>query len=252
MLIATLALGASLLTFFTGFGLGTLLMPAFALFMPVGEAVALTAAVHLVNGALKLALTARRVQWGIVLSFGLPAIAGSALGAWLLLRTAEARPWFQYSLGGHDHFVTPVKLLVGSLLVVFGLAEFVPRLKSLTFGPRWLAFGGALSGFFGGLAGMQGALRSAFLVRAGLAKEQFIATGAALAVLIDTTRLGVYADALREAVPDYSMLATGVCAAASGAVLGNLLLEKVSLRVVERTVAGMLFVAAVGLIGGFI
>ena len=33
------------------------------------------------------------------------------------------------------------------------------------------------SGFFGGLSGMQGALRSAFLARAGLSKEAFVASG---------------------------------------------------------------------------
>lgn len=45
------------------------------------------------------------------------------------------------------------------------------------FPPHWLPLGGLLSGFFGGLSGNQGALRSAFLLKAGLSKEAFIATG---------------------------------------------------------------------------
>jgi uncharacterized membrane protein YfcA len=138
------------------------------------------------------------------------------------------------------------------LLGAFALAELSPRLKAINFGPRWLAVGGALSGFFGGLAGLQGALRSAFLVRAGLGKEAFIATGAALAVLIDLTRLGVYGRALRDATPDYAMLSTGVLAAAAGAVLGSLLLTKIPLRAVERLVALLLFLAAGGLVAGLI
>lgn len=40
---------------------------------------------------------------------------------------------------------------------------------------------------------MQGALRSAFLARAGLSKEVFIATGVVIAVLIDFSRIGIYA-----------------------------------------------------------
>ena len=44
------ALLASGLTFFSGFGLGTLLLPAFAPFFPVDRAIALTAAVHFLNG----------------------------------------------------------------------------------------------------------------------------------------------------------------------------------------------------------
>jgi hypothetical protein len=39
---------------------------------------------------------------------------------------------------------------------------------------------------------MQRALRSAFLIRAGLSKEAFIATGVVVAAIIDVTRLGVY------------------------------------------------------------
>ncbi|HNB58476.1 MAG TPA: sulfite exporter TauE/SafE family protein, partial [bacterium] len=46
LLIAIAAFTASALTFFSGFGLGTILMPVFALFFPVHTAVALTAVVH--------------------------------------------------------------------------------------------------------------------------------------------------------------------------------------------------------------
>ena len=49
-----------------------------------------------------------------------------------------------------------------------------------------------LSVFFGGLSGHQGALRSLFLLRAGLPKEGCIATGIAASVLIDISRLSAY------------------------------------------------------------
>jgi hypothetical protein len=47
LIICVVAFAVSGLTLFSGFGLGTLLMPAFALFFPV--AVAATAVVHLAN-----------------------------------------------------------------------------------------------------------------------------------------------------------------------------------------------------------
>ena len=72
-----------------------------------------------------------------------------------------------------------------AMLLIFGLGELLPRAQGLSFSPRYLPLGGALSGFFGGLSGMQGALRSAFLVRANLSKEAFIATGVVVAALID-------------------------------------------------------------------
>ena len=56
ILIPIVALLASALTFFSGFGLGTLLLPAFALFFPVDVAIALTAIVHFLNNTFKFVL----------------------------------------------------------------------------------------------------------------------------------------------------------------------------------------------------
>ncbi|MCA9401600.1 MAG: sulfite exporter TauE/SafE family protein, partial [Candidatus Omnitrophica bacterium] len=55
-IICLVALIASCLTFFSGFGLGTILMPAFLIFFPLDTAIALTAVVHLLNNFLKLIL----------------------------------------------------------------------------------------------------------------------------------------------------------------------------------------------------
>ena len=81
-----------------------------------------------------------------------------------------------------------------------------------------MPLGGLVSGFFGGLSGMQGALRSAFLSRAGLTKEAFIATGVVIACLIDFSRLAIYSAALaRESAHfNYGLLAAAVLAAFAG------------------------------------
>ena len=49
------------LTLFSGFGLGAVLMPAFAVFFPVEVAVAATAVVHLANNIFKLLFQFRHV-----------------------------------------------------------------------------------------------------------------------------------------------------------------------------------------------
>ena len=61
--------------------------------------------------------------------------------------------------------VTFIKLLVATLMILFALFEILPWLKSLQFSSNYLSLGGFISGFFGGLSGNQGALRSAFLLR---------------------------------------------------------------------------------------
>ncbi|MFO7608864.1 MAG: sulfite exporter TauE/SafE family protein [Candidatus Krumholzibacteriia bacterium] len=252
--ICTVALLASGLTFFSGFGLGTLLLPVFALFFPLEEAIALTAVVHFLNGLFKLALVGRHADRGVVLRFGLPAIAAAFLGAWLLHALAGLDALLVWSAWGRELVVTPVKLTVGLLLLVFAVLEFSPRFGRLSFGPRWLPVGGVLSGFFGGLSGMQGALRSAFLVRAGLAKEVFVATGVVVSVLIDFTRLGMYSRSLAAQAGElqWGLLAAAVLAAFAGAALGNLYLKKLTMHGVQRIVAVMLFLVALGLIGGLL
>lgn len=252
LVICVVAFLASGLTFFSGFGLGTLLLPAFALFYSVTQAVALTAVVHFLNGLFKLWLVGRFASLRIVLLFGLPAIAASFVGAWVLVWLSELQTQVSYTLLGREVLVAPAKVVVGLLLLLFSVADLVPRFRGLSFAPRHFPIGGLLSGFFGGLAGMQGALRSAFLAKSGLSRDQFVATGAAVAFMIDVSRLSVYVPALRSerATLDYPVLAAAVLAALVGAIVGNRYLKSVTMKGIQSVVAMMLFIVAIGLISG--
>lgn len=254
LIICVVAFLASALTFFSGFGLGTLLLPAFALFFPIEQAIALTAVVHFLNSMFKLALTWRHADRHVVVRFGLPAIVMSFLGAWTLVWLAGITPVLSYSAFGRLVSVTPVKLAVGLLLLLFASLEFLPRFRNLSFGAQYMPLGGLLSGFFGGLSGMQGALRSAFLSRAGLTKEAFIATGVVIACLIDFSRLAIYSTALahESAHFNYGLLAAAVLAAFAGAALGNNHLKKMTMPGIQRFVAAMLFMVALGLVSGLL
>ena len=70
LIVAAVALLASGLTLFSGFGLGTLLLPAFALLFPVEIAVGATAVVHLANNLFKLTLIGRHADPRTVVWFG--------------------------------------------------------------------------------------------------------------------------------------------------------------------------------------
>ena len=254
VIICFVAFVASGLTFFSGFGLGTVLLPAFALFFSVEKAIALTAVVRFLNGLFKLSLVWRHIDRAIVIRFGGLAIPGALAGAWSLLWLSEAQPLLTYSLLGRNVEIAPVKLVVGVLLLFFACAEMLPSFRNISFPPRWLTLGGLLSGFFGGLSGMQGALRSAFLVKMGLPKEAYVATGAAIAFLIDVSRLGVYSRQIVEhrADFDYGLLGAAVIAAFAGAILGNRYLPKVTMSGIQGIVATLLFIVALGLITGFL
>lgn len=252
LVICSVAFLASGLTFFSGFGLGTLLLPAFAVFFPVSLAVALTAVVHFLNGAFKLVLVWRHIEWSVVWRFGALAVVGAFGGAAALLWLADLSPIASYDFFGHTVEIAPVKLTVGVLLLFFACAEVLPAFRRVSFPPRYLPLGGVLSGFFGGLAGMQGALRSAFLVKAGLGKEGYVATGAAIALLIDVSRLTIYSRIIASSHDefDYALLGAAVIAAFAGATLGNHYLHKATMTGIKRLVAAMLLAVSGGLIAG--
>lgn len=249
-LVGIVSLLSAGLTLFSGFGLGTILTPVFALFLPVPLAIAATAVVHLANNLFKLGLLARDADWHVVLRFGLPAAIAALAGAALLTLVDRLPALADYRLGGRDLRITPIKALIGLLISVFALLELSKRFQALAFPPRLLPLGGAISGFFGGLSGNQGALRSAFLVKLGLSKEAFVASGAVCAVIVDAMRLLVYGTGFmaahfgqsRHAAP--AVVVATLCAFA-GSYLGKRVLRQVTLRAVQVTVAlGMLGIGA--------
>ncbi len=252
--ICVVAFLASALTFFSGFGLGTLLLPAFALFYPIEQAVAFTAVVHFLNGIFKLGLVGRHANRHILIAFGVPAVAASLAGAWVLLQLAHVEPVATYALGGRQMIVMPVKLVIGFLLLIFALVEFLPWFQKVAFPAKYFPVGGLLSGFFGGISGMQGALRSAFLARANMTKEAFVATGVVIAFLIDIPRLAIYSRIFLDkgVQVDYWVLGAALIAALSGAYLGNRYLKKITMGVIQKIVAVMLFAVALGLISGLL
>ena len=132
VVIPIAALVASGLTMISGFGLGTLLMPVFALFLPVELAVAATAVVHGANNVLKASLLGRRADRKVVLRFGLPAIAAALLGAWLLGLLSGFAPLATYSLAGGTATVTPLKMSMALLMIAFAGASALVQVRCIT------------------------------------------------------------------------------------------------------------------------
>ena len=86
---------------------------------------------------------------------------------------------------GELQSISYVKFLISLLLIVFALIDLIPFFKKLKFGEKSLPIGGFLSGFFGGLSGNQGALRSSFLIKLNLEKQTFIATTVIISFFVE-------------------------------------------------------------------
>ena len=247
IIIIITAFLASGLTFFSGFGLGTILLPVFAIFFPVEIAVALTAIVHFLNNVFKFFLVGKSIDKSILWRFGIPAIISAFAGAFVLNYLSDLKPFHEYQLLGKTFQMTFIKIIIAALLIFFALFDLIPKLKNLKFNKKYLPIGGFISGFFGGLSGHQGALRSAFLIRSGLSKESFIATGIAIACLIDVTRLSVYAENIvkNHETLNWNLVLIATLSAFAGAFLGNKMLKKMTISALQSFVAVALIVFSV-------
>ena len=257
VLIGVVALLTSGLTLFSGFGLGTVLMPVFAVFFPVPLAIAATAVVHFANNIFKFGLMAKQADWLVVARFSVPAAIAAMAGAGLLNLFDTMPVVASYTLGGSAFEITMIKAVIGTLIVVFALLELWPRFQTLAFPPRWLPLGGVLSGFFGGLSGNQGALRSAFLLKIGLSKEAFVATGAVSAVIVDAARLVVYGAGfmsghLAQSQEILTPVVVGTVCAFIGSFAGKRLLQKITLRTIQIVVAVAMLLIGGGLAAGLV
>lgn len=247
LVIGLASLLGSGLTLFSGFGLGTILVPVFALFFPIELSIILTAIVHFLNNLFKLILLGRKADRKTIIRFGIPSVLAAFLGAYILSTMSDTKPLVEYAMMGKTFLISPVKLMIAILMLFFSLAEFIPRIKNLAIDPKYLPLGGLLSGFFGGLSGNQGALRTAFLIRVNLSKESFIATGVVLACLIDISRLSIYTEKiiLNHTQLNYNLILVATLSAFAGVFIGNKILKKVTLGFVQNTVAVMLLLFSV-------
>ncbi len=206
------------------------------------------------NNVFKVAILGKHAKKDVLLKFGSTAVFAAFVGAWVVGLLTESNQSFEYSLFGHAMVTTLLNIIVGGLILIFVLLESSKSFAAIKLGPRFLPLVGSISGFFGGLSGHQGAFRSMFLLKAGLSKEQFIATGVMVAVMVDVTRLMVYSQDL---AADYQSIDWQLVIAASvsafvGAYLGKRLLQKITIKFVHWVVSTLLVVVALGLMTGVI
>lgn len=251
------------LTFFSGFGLGTLMLPVFSIFFDVSIAVGATAVVHLSNNLFKFALVHKYIHYPTLWRFGIIAAIFGAIGGYLLQLIDHLPVIANYSLGSHDCEITFVKLVVGILMIFFAIFDLAPNLIKFNFTQKHLPIGGALSGFFGGVSGHQGAFRATFLAKMGLSKEQFIGTSNAISLGVDIARLIAYyltamyvadqgnkfADAFTDGK---GLLITGIVFAFLGTIIGKQLVKKTTIEGIQKTVGVLLILTGILMGSGII
>ncbi len=229
----------ALATFYTGFGLNTILVPIFMIYWDAPLAVMMAGLVHLANNLVKVSLTAKSIDWHLFRYFGIPAILFAFIGAFLLKSLNDAA----------QLLMAPI---FGAILILFAVLEFFKWRLPLK--ANWsLGLGGVLSGFFGGFSGHQGALRSMFLSKLELNPLVFVASTAIISLLIDITRIGVYFSGswLNGNYSTFFVL-VGVPAAITGTLIGRKYIEKVNHKNLSKIVGFALFCMGVSMVFGWV
>ena len=253
ILICLISFTASVLTFFSGFGLGTMLLPVFCLFMPVELAVLATAVVHLLNNVLKFFLIRKMIDRSVLLSFGIAAVCAAFIGALLQDYLGSGGVLYQLNWSRYLGGVELLSLVIGLLMIGFAILDLVPWGKTISFRKGQFFTGGLLSGFFGGLSGHQGAFRAAFLSKSNLTADVFISTSVCLSLLIDMVRIPVYLNSNDGTLESYwkTIILACVCAFL-GSFIGKRLFTKRKVKNVRLIVAVFLLSMGTGMILGLI
>ena len=253
-IVSIVTFGAAILTFFSGFGLGTILTPVMMIFFPTEVAIAFTGLVHFSNNIFKFFLVGKNIDKKVLIRFGLPSIIAALIGAYLLILIDSDIVIFSYYFFDKKIDVIVVKFMISILLIIFAIIDLIPQINNLHFDKKYLPVGGFLSGFFGGLSGNQGALRSAFLVKHGLEKSVFVATTVAISSLVDITRLSVYStNFMNLNYSDFYQLGFfSVVSAVAGSLIGNKLLKKVTIEQIKKIVALLLILLGISLLIGIL
>lgn len=242
----------SALTLVSGFGLGTLLMPVMAIFFPIDVAILLTAWVHLANNLIKFGFYYKNISWHIILRFAPTAVIGAWMGSTLL---GQMNDWnAPVEVAFLSIKTTTFKLALGFLLGLFAIIEWLPESNRISFSTKWLPIGGLISGFFGGLSGHQGALRSAFLIRAELTKEVLIGTGIVIATCIDITRISQYLGQHNKQVllSNGGLFLGSIACAFLGVYLTQQWIQKVTIQWLQKSIALLLIIFSICLMLGWI
>lgn len=209
----------------SGFGIGSLLTPLLAVRFGTKLAVAIVSIPHLVATAARFLGLRRRLDRRIFLHFGILSAAGGLLGALLNARANS-----------------PVLAIVFGCLLVFagvsGLSGFVDRMR---FGRRMAWFAGALSGFFGGLVGNQGGIRSAALLGFEIQKEALVGTATAIALIVDGARMPVYLTVETRGILDaWPALAVAIVGVLLGTLWGVRLLRRIPDQIFRKLLSALI------------
>lgn len=208
----------------SGFGIGSLLTPLFAIKTGISVAVASVAIAHFVGTLLRFIMWRKYINRKILMSFGITSALGGLTGAIL-----------------HNYFYNvTLSITFGCLLIFAGSMEITGLSKKIRFPGivAWIA--GGLSGLFGGLVGNQGGIRSAALIGFNLRPKEFVATATGIALMVDLARLPIYIYYQHQEIFSLRLsILIAIIGVVIGTAIGGRILKKIPRKIYQKSLASI-------------
>lgn len=171
-----LALLAEIIGTVGGFGSSVFFVPIGNFYFDFHSVLGLTAVFHLSSNLSKIVLFRKGLDKNLLLFIGLPSALFVILGG--ILSNYLQSYWLE--------------ILLGIFLVTMSLVFLIKKDLIISPNKKNATLGGVFSGFSAGLLGTGGAIRGLTMAAFNLEKSVFIATSAAIDMMIDLTRTVVY------------------------------------------------------------
>ncbi len=213
-----------------GFGIGSFLTPVMNFQASTSLAIVGVSIAHFFGTALRFWKWRRFVNKKVLFSFGITSAVGGLLGAI-----------------GHHYFTNAwLTITFGGLLIfagISGLTGFANRMRFSGY-MAWIA--GAFSGFFGGLVGNQGGIRSAAMFGFHLTGKEFIATATGIALAVDIARMPVYvASQSAQIITIWPLILIATVGVMIGTEIGVWIFQRIPEAIFKKIISAMILIIGI-------
>ncbi|RAR46898.1 sulfite exporter TauE/SafE family protein [Flavobacterium lacus] len=159
-----------------GFGSSVFFVPFANIFFDFHTVLGITAVFHLSSNLSKIYLFRKGLDKKLILQIGIPSVLFVIIGGFL-------SKFFESQI---------LEIALGIFLIALSLLFLIKDKLVIPAKFKQTVIGGALSGFSAGLIGTGGAIRGLTMAAFNLEKSVFVATSAAIDMMIDLSRTIVY------------------------------------------------------------
>ncbi len=231
VIISLLSIVSGIIGTVSGFGMGTVMTTVLIYFLPFSHIILLVGILHWFHGLWKLLFFRSGFNWPLILKFGIPSMIMTIVGASLAAESYQRMLAMLFSL----------------FLIAYVCYLFCGPTVRIKANWRSALIGGGISGFFAGIFGVRGAVRSAFLTAYDLPKDVYLNLAGTVGILTDTTRVITY---MMRGIELSASLWYGliffVPASFLGVYIGQHIVDRIPQQYFQHVIAASLFAFAVG------